>query len=757
MTLSGSARVISARQKGILGNMPGTPGKKREKQTKMAGRQTGKFLSPAHFETIPSKSNAKTRKDDEGRKLLPPGVYEKVKSPSRDKLIVVEQKQLLSESKEDLKKAKTEINSLRDEVHGLKEHLEKSKERDLELREERNQLKQKYTYRGEEDSVSWRRFVEVEDENTALLSETRKQQTVITKLRNDIKQIKRNYEAEIEKLDCEVAKYSPVVRQLKQELKDKDLKSENELENVREMLIKQTANVKELELELHKAHKQIQVDRSGFEDVMSQHEAHKYQDLKSLREALKGYKAKYLRDVGELNECMKEKEKMIEIIQTDLNTKQMEIKKLNEDNEQNEREFVDKMNQCKLEIELSQERFESTSNELQLALQEAINSHNRALEDFKEKLHRKDRQIKQEQSTIEQLRVYIGDNLPNIQQERLQNENERLKEKLEILMKENGNVNSTIQFMKIRLTSLSEILSLQENELHKSLLARQNGAENVLTKWREKVFALLVQLKSQEICKESDEKDCKHMVSALHEELETLRHEFDILSHTLADRNAELQIQVNLMESLQEELTERKATEEHLVSTLTKYQDAVTTLHGNALNMVPFIKELCSNMNEAFARLGSLSQRVSFATGRVEFLQALVANILMKANVQDHEISIFLHIVGESDETHPASCQELFNEIDRLTQERDMLTAQALKAAELLECRVANVRAEYNDRVKESSSKIEQLDTELRDERGRCSAFADKLETLETDLQESNETVENLELDLARHTSGTEK
>ena len=111
------------------------------------------------------------------------------------------------------------------------------------------------------------------------------------------------------------------------------------------------------------------------------------------------------------------------------------------------------------------------------------------------------------------MRAYIGDNLPNIHLERLTNENEQLKEKLETLMKENGNVNSTLQFMKIRLTSLNEILSLQEQELNK--FAGQDGASNMLTKWRQKVFALLVQLKSQEIMKDVDRKENIQKVQSL--------------------------------------------------------------------------------------------------------------------------------------------------------------------------------------------------------------------------------------------------
>jgi hypothetical protein len=55
------------------------------------------------------------------------------------------------------------------------------------------------------------------------------------------------------------------------------------------------------------------------------------------------------------------------------------------------------------------------------------------------------------------------------------------------------------------------------------------------------------------------------------------------------------------------------------------------------------------------------------------------------------------------------SSEQLLNEIKRLTQERDMLAAQAVKDAQLLDCRVANIRTEYDDKVEESSLQIDQV------------------------------------------------
>ena len=64
---------------------------------------------------------------------------------------------------------------------------------------------------------------------------------------------------------------------------------------------------------------------------------------------------------------------------------------------------------------------------------------------------------------------------------------------------------------------MNEILSIQETELIKFQTKFTKGdnsqGDSLLTKWREKVFALLVQLKSQEIIHEKEERNEKAQVS----------------------------------------------------------------------------------------------------------------------------------------------------------------------------------------------------------------------------------------------------
>lgn len=130
---------------------------------------------------------------------------------------------------------------------------------------------------------------------------------------------------------------------------------------------------------------------------------------------------------------------------------------------------------------------------------------------------KKDEELKSQTSTVDQLRAYIGENLPNVQIENLQKEIEEAREHMANLLQENERLRSTVELLNVRLSSMNEILLIQESELLKfqSKFVRDPGEQedSLLTKWRGKVFALLVQLKSQEILHEKEERSGHTQVS----------------------------------------------------------------------------------------------------------------------------------------------------------------------------------------------------------------------------------------------------
>ena len=136
---------------------------------------------------------------------------------------------------------------------------------------------------------------------------------------------------------------------------------------------------------------------------------------------------------------------------------------------------------------------------------------------FLGKLGRREEELKAQNSVVDQLRAYIGENLPNTQMEKLQKENEEAKQNITSLLQENEHLRSTVELLNVRLSSMNEILSIQETQLIKfqTKFTKVDSiqGDSLLSKWREKVFALLVQLKSQEIIHEKEKRNERAQVS----------------------------------------------------------------------------------------------------------------------------------------------------------------------------------------------------------------------------------------------------
>ena len=105
------------------------------------------------------------------------------------------------------------------------------------------------------------------------------------------------------------------------------------------------------------------------------------------------------------------------------------------------------------------------------------------------------------------------------------------------------------------------------------------------------------------------------------EELEESNREAAMLTHVLADKKAEQQIEVNSRLALERHLEKCQQNEKRLNSLVANYQMSVCNIQEVAQTTESFMEHISSQMDEAFRKLAVFSQRVSFASGRVKFLQ----------------------------------------------------------------------------------------------------------------------------------------
>uniref|UniRef100_A0A4X2JYM1 Coiled-coil alpha-helical rod protein 1 n=1 Tax=Vombatus ursinus TaxID=29139 RepID=A0A4X2JYM1_VOMUR len=126
---------------------------------------------------------------------------------------------------------------------------------------------------------------------------------------------------------------------------------------------------------------------------------------------------------------------------------------------------------------------------------------------LREELSKAHAELKTQVALVEQLRRYVGDRIPpESKNQTWEQERKQLLEKVQHLQEERNALCTTLELLQVRVQSLQDILALQEEELGRKVQPTNplesdaaKKAQALLSRWREKVFALMVQLKGQEL------------------------------------------------------------------------------------------------------------------------------------------------------------------------------------------------------------------------------------------------------------------
>ena len=116
---------------------------------------------------------------------------------------------------------------------------------------------------------------------------------------------------------------------------------------------------------------------------------------------------------------------------------------------------------------------------------------------------------------IEDLHAFITD-------KKAESNIKQYKNKIKSLFEENlqlketcTSLESAIELLNVRLLSLNNVIQIQESEIAKDQRALTGGKSvSLMSKWRDKVYCLLVQLKSQQIMENEDIHKLERKVSS---------------------------------------------------------------------------------------------------------------------------------------------------------------------------------------------------------------------------------------------------
>ncbi|XP_063966253.1 coiled-coil alpha-helical rod protein 1-like [Lytechinus pictus] len=376
-------------------------------------------------------------------------------------------------------------------------------------------------------------------------------------------------------------------------------------------------------------------------------------------------------------------------------------------------------------------------------------------------IRQKQEEISHLTTQVAQLKAYIGDALPSSKTSAQWNiEKQNYDKKIKLLEDEKENIQTTADMLNVRLSSMNEIMAIQEKEmtqvkeLDHDMTSKRTG-EILLTKWREKVFALLVQRKSLEIVIKKDASTYQDKLNSIEGQLEGALNKARILEHALADKEAQLQLEKNNVTKVEQELVSVQEVAGMLDRRLQESEACLCRMRDMVIRCHKHSNGLNTQSKEMDSRLNSHQQRLTFAISRIELLQDLLAcrDSMQKLKVGGSSLRgcADLSTQTEDHSSIPDSVPtELKTEMERLQKERDSLASRLKEDSAVVQQRIDDIRKEMMSKTEEYEMKNDQLRARIFDRGKEVESLEERLGESEKSLTESREETLRLRTDLAR-------
>ncbi|XP_021115797.1 coiled-coil alpha-helical rod protein 1 isoform X11 [Heterocephalus glaber] len=274
---------------------------------------------------------------------------------------------------------------------------------------------------------------------------------------------------------------------------------------------------------------------------------------------------------------------------------------------------------------------------------------------------------------VENLRKYVGEQVPpEAGSQAWEPERQELLDTVQRLQEDRAGLHTTAELLQVRVQSLVCVLALQEEELTRkklALLLKQDREvpkaggisssalprahtscpqlppsdslepecvrkhQSLLSRWREKVFALLVQLRSQELEHRDSVKALQGQVAELQEQLIAQSQERAILQRSLQDRAAEVEVERMGTQVLQQELSRAQEARQRQQQQTARAEEQLKLVAGAVCSCQIALQSTTAKLEQAVARLPSLGNRLSYAVRKVHTIQGLMARKLALAEL----------------------------------------------------------------------------------------------------------------------------
>uniref|UniRef100_A0A671DSN1 Coiled-coil alpha-helical rod protein 1 n=2 Tax=Rhinolophus ferrumequinum TaxID=59479 RepID=A0A671DSN1_RHIFE len=365
---------------------------------------------------------------------------------------------------------------------------------------------------------------------------------------------------------------------------------------------------------------------------------------------------------------------------------------------------------------------------------------------LRKQLNKTQEDLEVQVTLVENLRRYVGEQLPpEVHSQTWESERQELLETVQHLQEDRAGLRKTAGLLEVRVQSLTHILSLQEQELARKVQPSDSlepeftrKCQSLLQCWREKVFALMVQLKAQELEHRVCVEQLKGQVAELQERAVAQSQEQAILQRSLEDKAAEVEVERVGAKALHMELSRAQEAWRRRQQQTATAEEQQKLVASAVSSFQTWLQSTMAEVERAAARLPSLSSRVSYAVRKVHTVQGLMARKLTLAQLRQESCP------------PPPPTVDVSLELEQLREERNRLDAELQLSAHIIQHEVGRARAQGEAERQQLSEVAQQLERELQRTQESLASVGLQLEAARQGQQESTEEATSLRQELTQ-------
>ncbi|NP_001108422.1 coiled-coil alpha-helical rod protein 1 [Macaca mulatta] len=370
----------------------------------------------------------------------------------------------------------------------------------------------------------------------------------------------------------------------------------------------------------------------------------------------------------------------------------------------------------------------------------------REAELLRKQLSKTQEDLEAQVTLVENLRKYVGEQVPpEVHSQTWELERQKFLENMQHLQEDRDGLHATAELLQVRVQSLTHILALQEEELTRKVQPSDSlepeftrKCQSLLNRWREKVFALMVQLKAQELEHSDSVKQLKGQVTSLQEQVTAQSQEQAILHRSLQDKAAEVEVERMGSRGLQLELSRAQEARRRWQQQTTSAEEQLRLVVNAVSSSQIWLESTMAKVEEAAARLPSLNNRLSYAVRKVHTIRGLTARKLALAQLRQESCPL------------PPPVTDVSLELQQLREERNRLDAELQLSARLIQQEVGRAREQGEAERQQLSKVAQQLEQELQQTQESLASLGLQLEVARQGQQESTEEAASLRQELTQ-------